>query len=53
VASAKCHSSIRERLAALSIDPPTKSATPFQACVVNEVKCWNKVALDASIRVED
>ncbi|MEI6545582.1 MAG: tripartite tricarboxylate transporter substrate binding protein [Burkholderiales bacterium] len=53
VAIAMNHASLKERLAALSIEPPTMSPTQFQAYVGNEVKRWNKVARDANIRVED
>jgi tripartite-type tricarboxylate transporter receptor subunit TctC len=53
VAAAMNHPSLKERLAALSIEPPTMSPAQFQAYVGNEVKRWNKVARDANIRVEE
>lgn len=53
VAAAMGHPSIRERLTALSIEPPTQTPSQFQAYVAGEIKRWNKVARDANIRIEE
>jgi tripartite-type tricarboxylate transporter receptor subunit TctC len=53
VAAAMTHASIKERLAALSIEPATLSPAQFQTYVGNEIKRWNKVARDANIRIDE
>jgi len=52
VAAAMAHPSLKERLAALSIEPGTLSPAQFQTYVGNEIKRWNKVAREANIQIE-
>lgn len=52
VAAAMAHPSLKERLAALSIEPGTLTPTQFQSFVGNEIKRWNKVAREANIQIE-